>query len=73
MAKHGFPARGGRNPGPVDKRRLMTHMLKVTALQFCHPVMLFIQVIINYCLLHRHPSLIAEAGLSLSIIKQEHN
>lgn len=30
----------------------MTHMLKMTTLQFCHPIIFFILVIINNRLLH---------------------
>ena len=41
-----------QDPGPIRHRRLMAHVLTVTAVQIGHPIAKFIHVISNNGLLH---------------------
>jgi hypothetical protein len=47
-----FPAFLCQDPGSIRHRRLVPHVLTMTAVQISHPIAKFIQVISNNGLLH---------------------
>ena len=54
-----IPAFLSENPGPIRHRRLVAHMLTMTALKIRHPITKFIQVISNNRLMHPQTSLLS--------------
>ena len=53
VAQHRIPTIRRLDPGSTYQRRIVAHMLIVTTVQFCNPVVLLILVITNDRLLHR--------------------
>ena len=55
VAQHRVPTIRRLDPGSTYQWRIVAHMLIVTTVQFCDPVVLFILMITNNRLLHRKP------------------